>query len=57
MLTAEMPGELALWPRAQVQLFGTGTIFDTVFRIDEVERRLHARHGFTQCLRARAAAA
>jgi hypothetical protein len=50
-----MPGELALWPRARVRLCGTGTIFDTVLRIDEVERRLHATHGFSQRLRARAA--
>ncbi len=55
VVTAEMPGEFALWPRAQVQLVGTGTIFDTVLRIDEVERRLHATHGFSQRVRARAA--
>ena len=51
---AEMPGEFSLWPRARMQLTGTGTIFDTVFRIDEVERRLHATRGFSQRLRARA---
>jgi phage protein D len=51
----EMPGELVLTPRASVLLQGTGTIFDTVLRIDEVERRLHATRGFTQRLRARAA--
>lgn len=54
VVTAEMPGEFGLWPRAQVQLAGTDTIFDTVYRIDEVERRLHAKHGFSQRLRARA---
>ena len=51
--TAEMPGEFSLWPRAQMQLAGTGTIFDTVYVIDEVERRLHARQGFSQRVRAR----
>lgn len=53
----EMPGELVLSPRTLLLLQGTGTIFDTVLRIDEVERRLHATRGFTQRLRARAASA
>lgn len=51
----EMPGELALAPRMPILLQGSATIFDTVLRIDEVERRLHAKRGFTQRLRARAA--
>lgn len=55
--TLEMPGELTLMPRASVLLQGTGTIFDTVLRIDEVERRLHSTRGFTQRVRARAASA
>jgi hypothetical protein len=50
----EMPGELALTPRSRILLQGTGTIFDTVLRVDEVERRLHGTRGFTQRLRARA---
>ncbi len=54
-LFAEMPGELALTPRQRVRLFGTFTAFDAVFRIDEIERRLHATHGFSQTLRGRAA--
>jgi len=54
ILIAEMPGELSLWPRAQVQLLGTGTLFDTTFTVDEVERRLHSKRGFSQRLRARA---
>ncbi len=57
VLHAEMPGEFSLWPRAQVALAGTKTLFDTVYRIDEVERHLHARHGFSQRLRARASSA
>jgi len=55
--SAEMPGELVLTPRTNVLLQGTGTIFDTVLRIDEIERRLHATRGFTQRLRARTASA
>ena len=54
VLCAEMPGELLLAPRMPVQLVGTGTPFDTLFRVDEIERRLDARLGFTQTLRARA---
>ncbi len=50
----EMPGELLLSPRMPILLQGTGTIFDTVLRVDEVERRLHATRGFTQLVRARA---
>lgn len=53
----EMPGELQLAPRMQVLLQGSGTGFDTVFRVDEVERRLHATHGFSQRVRMRAASA
>jgi len=53
----EMPGELLLAPRMNVLLQGTGTIFDTVLRIDEIERRLHGTRGFSQRVRARAASA
>jgi hypothetical protein len=53
--SVEMPGELTLAPRMQMLLQGTGTIFDTTLRIDEIERRLHATRGFSQRLRARAA--
>jgi phage protein D len=56
-VSMEMPGELTLAPRMQMLLQGTGTIFDTTLRIDEIERRLHTRSGFTQRLRARAATA
>ena len=55
VVSLEMPGDLTLAPRMQMLLQGTGTIFDTVLRIDEVERRISARHGFTQHVRARAA--
>jgi hypothetical protein len=55
VIRGEMPGELALSPRAAVQLIGTGTMFDTVFRIDEIERRISMRRGFSQLLQARTA--
>lgn len=51
-LHATMPGELSLTPRGLLQLSGSGTGFDTVFAISEVERRLHAHQGFTQTVRA-----
>jgi hypothetical protein len=55
--TIEMPGELAITPRMPILLQGTNTIFDTVLRVDEVERRFNGLRGFTQRLRARAATA
>ena len=55
VLVAEMPGELALTPRMAIGLEGTGTAFDTIYRIDEIERTLSPRHGFVQRLRARVA--
>ena len=56
VLTATMPGELALSPRDTVALAGTASSFDTCYVIDEIARRIDARHGFTQTLRARTAA-
>ena len=55
VLIAEMPGDLTLTPRTTLALEGTGTAFDQTYRIDEIERRLHVVHGFTQCIRARKA--
>jgi hypothetical protein len=52
-----MPGELDLTPRTVLALQGTGTAFDQSYQIDEIERRLHAVHGFIQSVRARAASA
>lgn len=54
LLRAEMPGELALSPHASFQLVGTGTLFDQVWQIEEVERHISVRHGFMQLVRARA---
>jgi hypothetical protein len=57
VLRAEMPGELMLTPRSFVQLIGTGTPFDRVWRVTEIERTLSARAGFRQWLRANASSA
>jgi hypothetical protein len=54
LLRAEMPGELALSPHAPFQLVGTGTLFDRLWQIEEVERRISIRQGFSQLVRARA---
>jgi phage protein D len=56
VLVAEMPGDLVLTPRMMLGLEGTGTEFDTIYRIDEIERTLSASHGFVQRLRARVVA-
>lgn len=53
VITAEMPGELALQPRMQLELQGSGTDFDQIYWIDEIERHVHVASGFTQRLRAR----
>ncbi len=57
LLRAEMPGELSLAPRAFFQLVGTDTLFDRVWLVDEVERRMSVREGFSQTLRARTGSA
>jgi len=54
-VTARMAGELTIFPRAQVQLQGTGTAFDQVYMVDEVIRRLSFAHGFAQTVRMRSA--
>jgi phage protein D len=53
VITAIMPGELTLTPRDQVVLQGSGTAFDQVYQIDEIERRLSIEEGFVQRLRAK----
>ena len=52
VMSAEMPGELSLMPGQQILLQGTGTAFDRVYSLDQVERRLDTSHGFTQWVRA-----
>lgn len=53
VIIAEMPGDLVLLPRMQVVLEGSGTGFDQLYWIDEVERHLSVHGGFTQQVRAR----
>ncbi len=48
---AELPGELALTPRSRVQLTGTGTDFDQLYYVAELDRHLSVDHGFTERLR------
>jgi phage protein D len=49
---ATMPGELVLAPGSSVLLTGTGTAFDQLYVVDEIQRRVSARDGFTQTVRA-----
>jgi phage protein D len=48
---AELPGELALTPRSQVTLTGTGTDFDQAYFVADLDRQFSLDHGFTQRLR------
>ena len=52
VISIEMPGNIDLRPRMRVQLLGTGTEFDQIYWIDEIDRRLDFGAGFTQRLRA-----
>ncbi len=49
----EMPGDLTTMPRGTLRLMNTGTDFDDLFVITDVERRLSYRHGFLQTVQAR----
>lgn len=53
VVDAEMPGELDLAPRMMIAVDGTGTGFDQIYWIDEIERSVHVDQGFSQRLRAR----
>ena len=55
VMSADLPGELQLRPRMQVQLTGTNTDFDQVYWIEEIARRLDVRSGFTERIRATSA--
>ena len=52
VITVTMPGEVDLAPRSLVLLQGTGTDFDQTYAIDEITRRVSARDGFMQTVRA-----
>jgi prophage tail gpP-like protein len=49
----ELPGELAMQPRMGLALSDTGTDFDGLYVISDVERRMSFGQGFTQHVRAR----
>ncbi len=49
----ELPGELTMQPRMGLALSDTGTDFDGLYVISDVERRMSFGHGFTQHVRAR----
>ena len=51
LVHAELPGELALTPRSRVQLTGTGTDFDQLYYVAELDRHFSSTHGFTERLR------
>ena len=48
-----MPGELVLDPRSMVAIEGTGTDFDQVYQIAEIERELSVERGFVQQVKAK----
>lgn len=51
VVTATMPGEVALAPRSLVTLSGTGSDFDQTYVVDEIVRRISMRDGFMQTVR------
>ncbi len=46
-----MPGELVLTPRSMVAIAGTGTDFDQVYQVAEIEREVSVERGFVQQLK------
>ena len=51
VVLAELPGEIDLSPRAQVLLTSTGTDFDQLYCVAELDRHFSAEQGFTERLR------
>ena len=51
LVHAELPGELSLSPRTRVLLNGTGTDFDQLYYVSELDRHFSADHGYTERLR------
>jgi hypothetical protein len=49
---ATMPGELLLAPGGAVLLSGTGTEFDQLYTVEDIQRRISLRDGFIQTVRA-----
>ncbi len=52
VLEATMPGDLALAPGARMLLAGTGSALDQLYAVEAITRRIDARTGFTQAVRA-----
>ena len=51
LVHAELPGELSLTPRTRIALSGTGTDFDQLYYVAELDRHFSLDHGFTERLR------
>jgi len=51
VVTATMPGDIALAPRSLVTLAGTGSDFDQTYVVDEIVRRISMQDGFMQTVR------
>ena len=51
LVLAELPGELSLSPRTRITLSGTGTDFDQIYYVAELDRHFSLDHGFTERLR------
>jgi hypothetical protein len=52
LLHLDMPWDLALSPRAAILLNGTNSSFDTMYKIDSIERRYSSYSGSSQVVRA-----
>ena len=49
----EMPGEISLDPRRPIRLSGSGTNFDTIYKIATIVRSYRSHSGFSQAVRAK----
>jgi phage protein D len=52
LLHIEMPWDLALSPRTAILIDGTDSLFDTTYRIDNIERHYSTTSGSSQIIRA-----
>jgi hypothetical protein len=52
LLHIEMPWDLTLSPRTEILIDETGSLFDTVYRIDSIERHYSTTSGSSQVIRA-----
>ena len=49
----EMPGEISLDPRRPIRLIGSGTGFDTIYKIGAIVRSYRSHSGFSQAVSAK----